>query len=171
MYILIGNILSPFFLILWMVGFTEMCFQNKRKEIIVIYSIILALAEIYVIYYLMTDYSQLGFFMGIFDIKYTTIMILYLLFIAFSVSITGFIFSLESIRMDDPDIRFKGRVLLIAFLTYSICGVADSAIELTEITLIIIRSILIAGAILFYIGFFVPKFIKKRLKHESQRKD
>lgn len=130
------------------------------------YSIILALAEIYVIYYLMTDYSHLGAFMGIFDIKYTIIMVLYLFFIALSVSITGFIFSLESIRMDDPDIRFKGKVLLIAFLTYSICGVVDAAIDLTEITLIIIRSITMAGAILFYIGFFVPKFIKKRLKHD-----
>jgi len=166
LYILIGNILSPFFLILWIVGFTEMTHQDKRGIIILIYSIILTITEVYLIYYLITDYTQLGIFTGTFDIKYSYIMVAYLLFIVLSVFITGTIFAWESLRMDDPVIKFRAKMLLLAFLTYPICGLLDAGIDLTEVSLIIVRSILISGAILFYLGFFKPKFIKKRLKLE-----
>ena len=78
----------------------------------------------------------------------------------------GLLFARDSLKSDDQEIRFKGKVLIIAFLTYPICGLIDGGVELNEIGVIIIRSLLIFGAVMFYIGFFVPRFVKNLFKLE-----
>jgi hypothetical protein len=167
MYVLIGNIFIPFFLILWLFGLTEMIFQDKRKILLIIYSIILAVAEIYLIYALMTDINLIVMeFTGIFDVRFNRIWLAYLLMVNFTAAITGLLFARDSLKSDDREVRFKGKCLIIAFLTYPICGVIDGGVQLNAIGLIVIRSLLMLGAVMFYIGFFVPKFIKKLFKLE-----
>lgn len=161
MYIAIGNLLIPLLIILWMLGFTEMIYQDKRKILVLIYLIVLTICEILVIYYLLTDYTQLGTKTGLFDIKYERIVVIYLMFINFSITIPGLLFARQSLKSDDREVRFKGKALIIAFLTYPICGFIDAGLELDAVGVIIIRSLLMFGAIMFYIGFFVPLFIKK----------
>ena len=166
MYLLLGNILIPILLILWILGFTEMIYQDKRKILIIIYSIIFAVAEIFLIYALITDVSLIITFDGIFDVTFNRIWLVYLLFISFTVAITGLLFARDSLKSDDREIRFKGKALIIAFLTYPICTIIDGGLELNALGVILIRSILMFGAVMFYIGFSVPKFIKKIFKLE-----
>jgi len=167
MYALLGHILIPLFMILWFLGLTEMIFQDKRKILLIGYSIILAIAEIYVIYALLFDLNLIIMeFTAIFDVRFNRIWLIYLLFISSTVAITGILFAWQTLKSDDPVLKFKGRALIIAFLTHPICAIVDGGLELNEIGLIIIRSILMFGAVMFYIGFFMPKFIKKLLHVE-----
>ena len=166
MYLLLGHILIPFLMIIWILGLTEMIYQNKRKILIIIYSIIPGAAEIILIYALITDVSLLITFDGIFSVTFNRLWLIYLLFISFSVAITGLLFARDSLRSDDREIRFKGKALIIAFLTYPIVSIIDGGLELNALGVILIRSILMFGAVMFYIGFFVPKFFKKIFKLE-----
>jgi hypothetical protein len=77
--------------------------------------------------------------------------------------ITGIKFSLETIKFDDIEMRIKGKFLLIAFPSFSLAGILDSSLPSNQFTLIIFRGILITSIILFFIGFLLPKFIKKRI--------
>ena len=161
LYIGVGILLIPLLIILWFLGFTEMIYQNKRKLLILIYAIIMTIFEFCIIYFLIVDPTVLGNKTGIFDIKYSLIITAYFMLINITVTITGLLFAKQSFKSEEKEIRFKGIVLVIAFLTYPICGIFDAGLDLNEIGLIIIRSLLMFGAIMFYIGFFVPKFFKK----------
>ena len=142
-------------------GLTEMIYEDKRKAFIVIYSVILAVFEVYIIYFLIVDPSFIGVKQRIFDIKYSLIITIYWMWLNFSITITGLLFAKQSFKSEKKEIRFKGLVLVIAFLTYPICGVLDAGVDLNTIGLIIVRSLLKFGALMLYIGFFVPKVIKK----------
>ena len=166
MYLFLGNIFIPPLLIFWLLGLTEMIYQDKRKILLIIYSIILAAAEIFLIYALITEVSLIITFTGIFDVTFNRLWLAFLLFVNFTVAITGLLFARDSLKSDDREIRFKGKALIIAFLTYPICGIIDGGLELNTLGVILIRSILMFGAVMFYIGFFVPKFVKKMFKLE-----
>ena len=160
-YIGVGILLLPLLITLWFLGFTEMIYQNKRSLFILIYLIITISFEFYVIYFLSVDPTVLGNKTGIFDIKYSLLITAYFMLINITATITGLIFAKQSFKSEEKELRFKGKALVIAFLTYPICGIFDAGLDLNAIGLIIVRSILMFGAIMFYIGFFVPKFVKK----------
>jgi len=167
MYVVIGNLFVPLFLLLWLLGFTEMVYQKKRKILLIIYSTIAAVAETFLIYFLMTGtYSVLATFTGIFDVTFNRLWLAWLLIVNFTVAITGLLFARDSLKSEDKELRFKGKILIIAFLTYPICAIIDGGVELNVIGVVLIRSLLIFGAVMFYIGFFVPKFVKKIFKLE-----
>ena len=159
-YIGIGILISPIIIILWILGLTEMIYERKRIILILIYSIISVIFELYCIYFLIINPEVLGVKERIFDIKYSLIVTVYFIWLSLTIVITGLLFAKESFKSEDREVRFKGKALIIAFLTYPICGLLDSAFNLNEIGLILVRSILMFGAFMFYIGFFVPKFIK-----------
>lgn len=154
-YIFIGNIFIPLLLPFCILSFTELFLTEKKKSIMIIYSIISLFAEIYIIHGLATNYFLLGHLTDTFDIKYEPVMLMYLFLINFTVTGFGIIFSRYSINSHDPAINKRGWVLLFAFLTYPICGIIDAGINLNEIGIVFVRAILITGVILFYFGFVV----------------
>jgi hypothetical protein len=72
--------------------------------------------------------------------------------------ISGILIARQSIRSEKPEIKLKGKFLLIAFILFVIGAFADAVLLLTVITLPIIRIILISSSVLFYFGFILPKF-------------
>jgi hypothetical protein len=77
--------------------------------------------------------------------------------------ITGIIFAIKSMRLDDPEVQWKGRFLLLAWISFGIGAILDASLPLNALTIIIIRLILISSAIEFYFGFFLPKKISEKL--------
>ncbi|MHA1725119.1 MAG: hypothetical protein ACTSXH_09815 [Promethearchaeota archaeon] len=164
-YIAIGTLSIPLFMTFFILGFTEMLYLNLRKYLLVFYWIAFIIAESFIVYYLNYDPQFLGTFTDIFDINYSPLILIYLLFINFSITIMGLLFAWNSLSSNDPLIKFKGKMLIIAFITYPICGIIDGgAVELNHISLVIVRLVLITGALFFYLGFFTPKFIAKHVK-------
>jgi flagellar biosynthesis protein FliQ len=66
-------------------------------------------------------------------------------------------------RAEEELVKWKGRFLLIAFLLFIVGAIFDAVIELNEITIIVIRLILIFSAIGYYLGFFLPDRIAQIL--------
>ena len=77
--------------------------------------------------------------------------------------ITGFLFVRESLKSENPEIRLKGKFILIAFLFYTMGTLIDVIIDIpTEITIVLARTIMIVAIFMFYIGFTMPNWVKKR---------
>lgn len=91
---------------------------------------------------------------------------LYAVFIVLTMLITEIIFGQSSLKSDNPEIKLKGKFLILAFVSWSIGAVLDAALPLNIMTLMLARIILILSAIEFYCGFILPNFVKRIFKKE-----
>jgi hypothetical protein len=76
--------------------------------------------------------------------------------------VTGVLFSRKSLQSESREIRFKGKLLMAAFISFTIGTVIDFAIP-NPLTYIIARLILLSSSVEFYIGFLLPERIKRLL--------
>ncbi|MFX1239308.1 MAG: hypothetical protein ACFFAS_12505 [Promethearchaeota archaeon] len=76
-------------------------------------------------------------------------------------TITGMVFSYKAITSEKPTIQLKGIFLMDAFLVFSVATFLEVLLDVMPIV-IIARILGISAALCFYIGFVLPKFIRKR---------
>ena len=167
-YFIIGNSLLPVFLLCWLTAYTDLLYKDKQKLILSIFIVIGVIFEIIFFYLLFTDIDEIGVFLRPFQVEFgTLITISFIMFIAILL-ITGVLFARQSIRSEKPDVSLRGKFLLIAFISFTIGAIFDSAIgsilEATDPLLpffvVIIRLILISSALEFYCGFILPKWVE-----------
>jgi hypothetical protein len=165
LYAIIGNLLIPASVLCWLIAFTQLICPKKQHLILSIYVIIGILFEIIFFLLLFINPSAIGVFSAgsslvHIDIEYKTFILAYLLFIDVTMLITGIFFARESLTATTPELKLKGKFLLLAFLAWCIGGLVDSALPLNLITLPITRILLVLSGILFYFGFILPPGIK-----------
>ena len=166
-YFIITTVCIPFFIVLWMIAMSDMLNLSNKKVLPITFLIISVIGSLYVFIFAIIEPKQIGTLTGYFDAEYEIITMLYLLFMLLSIVVTGILFSVQSLKSDNPEIRLKGKILISAFICYLVGGFMDAGtIHLTELTLIIARSILIISAILFYLGTLLPKYVKKLFLRE-----
>ncbi|MFX1420191.1 MAG: hypothetical protein ACFE9N_14850 [Promethearchaeota archaeon] len=166
-YFLIGNVLTPFAIVVWLLAFTEFMYTEKRKLILLIFTIIGVIFEILFFIFLFLNPGVIGQLNGPVDVNYESFIMVFLITFLSIVVISGFLFANLSLKSKEPEIKLKGKLLIIAYITFAIGAVLDSAIPLNEVLIIITRLILIASAICWYGGFILPKWMKKFLLKKS----
>jgi hypothetical protein len=81
--------------------------------------------------------------------------------------ITGIHFSVDSIRVDNLEIQWKGKFLLISFMLYVFGEMDFLSMFLGVEFAVLTKLILIIANFLFYIGFIMPDFMKRILSLEK----
>jgi hypothetical protein len=161
-YLFLGLFFIPITITIWIVAVSFLLNLHKKKLLWGIYIILGAIFEFFLLFSIFTD--NLGLLMaerpGIFDISYNTIVIIYLFFNMLTFFIAGILFAKESLSSENKELKLKGKFLLLAFLIYLIGAILDGTLQLTAVSLIFTRILLISSAILFYLGFFFPNFVK-----------
>ncbi|MFX1357754.1 MAG: hypothetical protein ACFFA8_10755, partial [Promethearchaeota archaeon] len=95
------------------------------------------------------------------DADYNLLITLYQFFLVIYMLVTGILFGLASIRDDNPEIRLKSKLLIIAFVSFVIGAVLEILSGISLLIMIIARLILISSSIEFYGGFMLPTWMKK----------
>lgn len=162
-YLLVANIFIPLAITIWIYAFCQIFNPNLKKSLLIVYVIINVIWVIYMIVALSIDVEWIGTLEGIFDSTQNRIQLIFVMFSIFSFLVTGLIFSIKSMKAENPEIKWKGRFLTLAWILFTLGALLDAALPLTEITLILVRLILIISSILFYMGFFMPEKISKWL--------
>jgi hypothetical protein len=162
-YFLIGNIFVPIAVVLWLFAFTEFQYSEKRKLILSIFAIIGAIFEILFFTFLFSSPGLIGELNGPVDVNYKYFIMIFLIIYLLIVVISGFLFANLSIKSEDPEVKLKGRLLIIAYITFAVGALLDSSLPLNETLIIITRLILIFSALCWYGGFLLPKWMKKYL--------
>jgi hypothetical protein len=152
-YFIIGVAFLPVFMIIWLTGIMDILTTEKKRIIMIFINIMVVSYEIIFWYFLITDSSQIGTFLGPFQVEYHPLIDLYLLLLILMVTITGILIARHSLRSENVEIKLKGKLLLGAFVSFFIGAISDVFVPLSPITVVITRCILILGAILFYFGF------------------
>ena len=166
-YFIITTVCIPFFIVLWMIATTDMLNLSNKKILPITFLIISVAGSLYVFIFALIDPKQIGTLTGYFDAEYEIITLIYLLFMLLSIVVTGILFSVQSLKSDNPEVRLKGKLLISGFICYCVGGFMDAGtIHLTELTIIIARSILISSAFLLYLGLLLPNFVKKLFLRE-----
>ncbi|MFX1366554.1 MAG: hypothetical protein ACFFCE_10035 [Promethearchaeota archaeon] len=162
-YFMIGNVLVPFAIILWLLAFTEFLYTEKRKLILLIFTLYGSIFEILFFAFLFVKPDLIGELNPPVDVRYDSFIMIFLISFLAIVVISGFLFANLSLKSKDPEVKLKGKLLIVAYITFSVGALLDLAIPLNEITIIITRLILIISAICWYGGFLLPKVMKKFL--------
>ena len=160
-YLLLGTILLPFTLLIWIYAFTEFMSIKKQKLILILLAIIGVVYEIYLMYYWISDPYIIGFITGPVDVNYNIVVNIYLISLLILVEVTGIIFARATIRSPELETKLKGKLLLIAWLLF-LCGSILDIISANSILILsIARIILIISALAFYSSFNLPNRMKK----------
>ena len=162
-YLLIANIFIPIAIMCWIWSYCEILKPNSRNIILIIFFGFAISWELAIIIGLATDVSMVGTLNSTFDSSHSPILLIFVLSGVFIFLITGIIFALKSMKLDDPEVQWKGRFLLLAWISFGVGSILDASLPLNALTLIIIRIILISSAVEFYFGFFLPKRISEKL--------
>jgi len=152
---------------LWFNTFTEFIYQDKKKLLVVIFSIIALICEIIFFTFLFTNQEGL---VGVFNYSegeyfsatYRPFTRFSLLFFLASAFISFMIFAGQSLKSSEAEVRLKGKFLIIAFITYTGCAFIDSFAFFLQfpVVVVIIRIFLMFSALEFYFGWILPEFVK-----------
>jgi hypothetical protein len=159
-YFIVAYAFIPFFILCWLIAFTDLLYPKIQKLILTIYLIFTAIFEIHFFYLLFTDPSLMGVFVGVFRIRWTLLMEIYFSVFIFTAIITGILFAHISIKSHNPEIRLKGKLILLAFISFTVAAVIETFGHLSPLVVVITRSILISSSIEFYLGFILPRRVR-----------
>lgn len=151
----------PIPVILWIIAFTKMLNLERKMRFLIIASIIIINLIFQII--IGVDFISVFNANSIDSYAYTSLYLdIYLIISITFVLITGLWFARVSIQSPTEDISLKGKVLLIAFISFTIGAMIDAIFKI-GITNIISRAILVSSSIEFYIGLILPEWSKKIL--------
>ena len=171
-YVLIGTVGVPIAILAWLNVYMSTINPKKKKSVLILYGILSIFFELYLFYFLLlAPGAPVESLIGVvndptnpMDFNHKGFVLIFLGLSILTACITGFHFAAKSMKKEEPpEIRWKGRFLLIGFLFFGISAIFDAIIEMDPILLILMRSILALATFLFYLGFILPRWIKKFL--------
>ncbi len=161
-YFIVGNVMIPLFVLLWMIAYTELLAKKQQKIILLLIIVYGVVFELIFWILLLTDSTAIGVLKGPVDVDYESIILVFLLATIGILLVTGVKFGKASLTPDaTPDVRLKGKLLIAAIITWAVGALLDSAIPLNLLTLPITRILLISSSILFLGGWILPDWMKK----------
>jgi hypothetical protein len=171
-YVLIGTIGVPIALYSWLQIYMPALHPEKKDLVTIIiigFSIVFYIYLFYFVFF--APGAPIDDLIGIkrnpIDIDYKGFILVFLAISLVISIITGNDFSIASLRAkENPTFIWKGRFLIISFNLFAIGAIGDGFIPLTPVTLIIFRTFLMISSITYYIGFILPKWMKKLLSLE-----
>ena len=162
-YFLANAFIAPMY-ITWIFALTNILFVKRKKIFRIIFSIIAVVVETLFLIAFFINPNFIGEQKSAFVVEWTIWVQIYLLFSIILFLITGFLFARASLKSENPELKLKGKFLILAFITFTIGTIIDvvGAESPTEITIFLARTFVIISSISFFIGYTLPKFIKDR---------
>ncbi|MBD3195718.1 MAG: hypothetical protein GF317_11720 [Candidatus Lokiarchaeota archaeon] len=161
LYLLVANIFIPVGLVCWVNSFAEMINPEIKNKLFIIFIPFCLIWEILIFVFAFTNLDLLGSLEGLFNSSHGDVIRYFIIIAILSFVVSGVYFSIRSMSLEDREIKWKGRFLLIAWISFAFGAILDSMIqEVSAPLLIFIRLILITGAIEYYLGFFLPNKLK-----------
>lgn len=163
-YMFIGNFFLPFTTVIAILGFSELTFKEKQKQVLIPYLIYGIIFEIVFIYFLLTDYTMLGKVNSPVDATYWIFVTIYQIVALLTFVVVGNFFCRTSLRSDNPEIKLKGKLLLLGINLFLFGAILEILSDISLIIMISGRILLIISSFMFYGGFLLPNWLKKLLK-------
>ena len=156
----------PVAIMSWLTAIMKLLNIKKRKLILIVLLIIFIAFEITFFTLAAINLELIGTFVDPFNSMESLFIEVFYISILIILLLSGFIFSIKSIKSKIPKVQLKGKILLIGFIMFIIGGLLPYLVY-DLVGLIITRIIVLLSAVLIYIGFLLPNFILKLFKIED----
>lgn len=154
----------PIGVLSWMIAFTNFMVKEKQKLFLLIIIIISAIFYILLLTFVIFDVNLMAVKESAVDTRSNNVLMgLFIIGIISIILFSGIAFAIKTIRIGEPETKWKGIFLLIAFPSFAIGGILDATVPTTPLSLVVFRLLLMASALEFYFGFILPKKIKSFL--------
>jgi hypothetical protein len=168
-YILLGTLGVPIALFAWFQIYIPGLRPKAKKPLLVTTAILSIAFLFYVIYFLFLApgapvMELIALRPTAVDNEYKAYALIFLAYSLLISTVTGNDFSINSIKNEDRLLKWKGRFLLLSFNFYAVGALGDGFLPLTPLTLIIFRVFMVLSSTFYYIGFILPKWMRKILK-------
>jgi len=168
-YVLLGTLGVPVALFAWLQIYIPALHPRLKYQLLIPTGILSGAYYIYVIILLFVVpgapiMNLIGIKDGVIDIEYKGFALIFLAFSLLVSTITGNEFAINSLKNEDKLIKWKGRFLILSFNFFAIGALGDGFLPLTPVTLIIFRVFMVLSSTLYYLGFILPKWMRKILK-------
>ena len=156
----ITNIGLPIGIFFWLWAITDLMYKEKQKIILIISGVYFLSYEVLLILSLILVHID-----GQLNPLLYAILIIFVLSFLLIVVITGIRFGYENVIAESPINRLQGKLMIIAFILFSI----GCILVLMVHHFLIYTLILTPCFILFYFSFVLPKRIKMRLLRREDK--
>lgn len=156
LFLLIGYAF-PLSMLCWLLVFTDLKYEEKKKLILSIYLIYYVANSILFFIFLFTDSRLIGVLDGPINHHMGPYLIVRSLIGLTILLVTSSLFFKESRKSENPEVRFKGKLIFIGIVLFIIGGIAFTITGAAYISL----SIFIPSLIALYGGFALPDWMKK----------
>ena len=160
----------PVIAVVWLIAVTKLLYFERRTLFLRVFTLMAILFEILFFSFLFIDDRLIATRPGYFYIEMTPFAIFYIVFLMSFILITAVMFGISSLDSKDPEIRMKGKLIIISIFLFGGGAATDLLIPpldldpiIKAIITIIARILMSSSGILFYIGFMLPNWTKKIL--------
>ena len=169
-YYLVMYPILPVIAVVWLIAVTKLLYFDRRTLFLRVFTLMAILFEILFFSFLFIDDRLIATRPGYFYIEMTPFAIFYIVFLMSFILITGVMFGISSLDSKNPEIRMKGKLIIISIFLFGGGAATDLLIPpldldpiIKAIITIIARILMSSSGILFYIGFMLPNWTKKIL--------
>ena len=171
-YVLLGTIGIPIALYSWLQIYMPALHEKYKTKAI---WLVIGISIVFYIYLTLFVFvipgspieGLVGIKRSVVDIDYKGFVLGFLAFSLVISTVTGNDFAIASLKAEaNPVIKWKGRFLILSFNLFAIGAIGDGFIPLTPVTLIIFRTFMMLASTFYYIGFILPKWMRKLLSLE-----
>ena len=163
LYLLIAFTFVPLTIFLWFIVFTDLVYKEKQKVILLIIAIYEIIFEVIFLFLVFSNPSSLAELHTPLVIEYKLVIQIYLVSTLLIILITGIIFSLKTRQAGTQEFKWRGNLLLIAFISIIIGSIFDTFFTRDVILILLKRLLLISASIEFYLAFAMPKWMKTHI--------
>jgi len=160
----------PLIITVAVMAWTELLFKKYQKQLVGLMCIQSAIVCVFFFYNTFMNPPMLGSLEGHIVIRYSFFTLLYLTATAILAFVTGTIFYINSRDAPEPEVRLKGLLIWIAFISFFTGTLLDGFLPISMASVHISRFALIFGSIAFFFGFFPPKFAQEYVKQRVKNK-
>ena len=163
LYLLIAFTFVPLTIFLWFIVFTDLVYKEKQKVILLIIAIYEIIFEVIFLFLVFSNPSSLAELHTPLVIEYKLVIQIYLVSTLLIILITGIIFSLKTRQAGTQEFKWRGNLLLIAFISIIIGSIFDTFFTRDVILILLKRLLLISASNEFYLAFAMPKWMKTHI--------
>ena len=160
----------PIIAIVWLTAVTSLLYFERRILFLRGFTVMAIVFEILFFSLLFIDSRLIATRPGYFYIEMTPFSIFYIVFLMSFILIPGIAFGRSSLDSEDPEIKMKGKIIIISILIFAAGAATDLFIPplnidpiIKAIITIMARILMSSSGILFYIAFMLPDWSKKIL--------
>ena len=159
----IASFVTPLCVFLFAAAFTSLTFK-KYKRHLQAYLLIMAGSFWIILIFYLSNILQLYGISYFSDENPTDLwIVVYLFIIIITLDLMGILFALDSIKSENEVIKYKGKLILIAFILFAIGAFFDGIESNLFFLEFFDRFLLMASVIFFYFGFIMPDWLKNRI--------